>query len=413
MNKKVLLAGILLYLLIIPFFYHSDIKEIYFKSQFLSNGVFNIYSHIASNPEAQLFGQFNYQPLAYFLFGILYIPIKLLAGADFPNWLAMGNNAVETPHLMRYLFLMKLPLIVAFSLTGVYLSKLFEDKKKSNLTLFLWFFNPMSIYVVGLIGQFDIVPVLLSVMALYYAKRKPYLSAILLGLGTALKGFPLFLLPFLVICIEGSFWKRTKVFLTGLVTAFIFIIPFIGDKAFFEAVALSGLTQRMFIPGIPFGFDEKFMIVPGLFLVSLFLAIKYDFGKVKNLYKYFFASMFIISTAVHFHAQWALWYLPLLLIILVKKDNFKKPLYIVASVTLLISYFGYIFLLKDRFLTVGLLSVFDPAVFYLPSPFELVGKFYDPYVLQSIFHTFCLISGLAIAIDIILKSKHDRHPERM
>ena len=403
MNKKILYAGILLYLLLIPFFYHSDIKEIYFKSQFLSQGVFNIYSHLTGSAETGLFGPFNYQPFTYFLFGLLYIPVKLLAGPDLAGWLAMGNNAVEIPHLMRYLFLMKLPLIIVFSITGVYLAKLFQDNKSKDLTLLLWFFNPISIYVVGMIGQFDIIPVLLSVMALFYARKRQYLSASLLGLGAAMKGFPIFLLPFLVILMEGSLIKRIRVFLVGLGSYIIFILPFITNRAFIESAATSGLTQRMFIPGISFGFDEKFLIIPGLFLVLVYIAIYFDLGKVKNLYKYFFGSMFLISAAMHFHAQWALWYLPFMIIILVKDDKFKKPIFLTSIVTLLLSYFAYVILLKDRFLTVGLLSVFDPAVFYLPSPHELVGKFYDPYVLQSVFHTFYLVSGLAIVVKSLFK----------
>jgi hypothetical protein len=293
---------------------------------------------------------------------------------------------------------MKLPFVIAFSVTGVYLAKLFSKDERKNLVLALWFFNPISIYVVGLIGQFDIVPVMLSAMALYYSRKKPYLSAILLGLGTALKGFPLFLLPFLAICIEEKNWKRLKVFVTGLMTAMIFIIPFIADKAFIEAAAVSGLTQRIFIPSISFGFDEKFLIIPAITLALIFVAINRDLGRVKNLYKYFFVSMFIVSAGAHFHAQWALWFLPFALLILVKKLRIEKPFFATAFITLIFSYFGYIFLLKDRYLTVGLLSVFDPAVFYLPSPFEVVGKFYDPYVLQSIFHTFYVVSGAAIAI---------------
>jgi hypothetical protein len=200
---------------------------------------------------------------------------------------------------------------------------------------------------------------------------------------------------------EGSLIKRIKVLLVGLGSYIVFIMPFITNRAFIESAATSGLTQRMFIPGISFGFSENFFIIPGLYLALIYLAINFDLGKVKNLYKYIFASMFLISSAMHFHAQWALWYLPFLLILLIRKARVSLPIFSISSLVLLFSYFGTVFLLNDRFLTFGLLSVFDPAVLYLPSPYEIVGKFYDPYILQSVFHTFYVVSGMVIAFKVL------------
>jgi hypothetical protein len=401
MNKKIIFSGALLYLLIAPFFYHSDIKEIFYKAQFLSQGVINIYSFFSANPKLALFGPFAYQPLTYFVFGILFVPIRFIAGTDFVGWLAMGNDAVGVEHLFRYLLLMKIPVIVFFLLAGTYLARMFNDKKLQRIVLALWFFNPISIYVVGLIGQFDVVPSLLTLMALYYAGKKPTLASVLLGLGAALKSYPILLIPFLAITSKGSWISKLKIIAVGVITYLVFIVPFIGDPSFYQQTALSGLSQRVFIPSISFGFGEGLLIVPALYLGLLLYAINKDWGNERNLLKYFLSTTLLIVASIHFHPQWALWFLPFLLIQLVRNSNYKKAVYKMTIAFMVVGWFGTIFLLNDKFLTWGLFSLLEPAVFFLPTLHDLIKNFYSPLILQSLFHTVFLVSSASIILKTI------------
>ena len=186
--KRSLLVAAFFYFFIAPFFFHPDIKIIYYLSQFFSHGVFNIYQYIAANPDKALLGPFVYPPLSYFVIGLIHPVVNFLAGPGFTPWLGMGNDAVDVAGIFRYLFLIKTPLILALLATGWALSKV---STRRNL-LWIWFFNPVTIYVVGFMGQIDILPVMLTVFALLLAKPKPFLAAVLLGLGGALKTYPPF-----------------------------------------------------------------------------------------------------------------------------------------------------------------------------------------------------------------------------
>ena len=105
-NKRIYAYAAFFYIFIIPLFFHPDIKTIFYQSQFLSTGVLDIYSYLAQNPEKAILGPFVYPPLAYFLMGLLYFPVKLLAGGGFTQWLAMGNDAVGVTDIFQYLFAM-------------------------------------------------------------------------------------------------------------------------------------------------------------------------------------------------------------------------------------------------------------------------------------------------------------------
>src|SRR3989304_1130596 len=193
-KKQIFVLAAFTYLFLAPFTFHPDIKTIFYQSQFLSKGVLNIYSFFATHPEKAFLGNFVYPHLAYFIFGVLFIPVKLIAGSGFIEWLSLGNDAVAVPHIFQYLFAIKLPIIFLHFLTGFLLLKFFEKEKDQKLAMLLWFFNPISLYTIAFMGQIDGVAVLLTVLALILARRKSAYSLIFLGLAAAIKTYPILLL---------------------------------------------------------------------------------------------------------------------------------------------------------------------------------------------------------------------------
>ena len=132
----------------------------------------------------------------------------------------MGNDAVDVAGIFRYLFLIKTPLILALLATGW--SPL-QGVYPAQPTL-IWFFNPVTIYVVGFMGQIDILPVMLTVFALLLAKPKPFLAAVLLGLEEPSRHT--LLLPFLALLSTTNFKRSALIFLAGLVPYLLIIAPF-------------------------------------------------------------------------------------------------------------------------------------------------------------------------------------------
>lgn len=386
--RSIFAAAAFFYLFLAPFFFHPDLKIIFYLSQFLSQGVFDIYGFIAENQDKALLGPFVYPPLTYFLFGILFIPVKLLAGSGFASWLAMGNDAVSVPHIFRYLFAMKLPLISVHLITGYFLTKLVEDKKDKLLVLTLWFFNPISIYVVGLMGQFDGIPTLLLLLALIWAGKNAVTSSLFLGLGAALKSFPLLFLPFLAIL--GKSWRRRlAIGLPGIIVFSLFILPFARTPAFYQNALASGLSQRIFQPNIGLGFGEQLLLVPAALILLFLLALTRD-RAVRKLFNFFLAVPLIILIGSHFHPQWAVWSLPFLVVAVVRQRTWF------AATLFFIGWIGTILFFDDKFLTWGLFSPMDPGVLFLPTIASLAKRFTDPLLIQSLFHT--LMSAAAVFI---------------
>lgn len=391
-KKQIFVLAAFTYLFLAPFTYHPDIKTIFYQSQFLSQGIFNIYSFFAANPEKAFLGPFVYPPLAFFTFGLLFIPVKMIAGSGFVDWLGMGNDAVGVTHIFQYLFVLKLPVIIAHFITAFVMMKFIDGEKKQKIALSLWFFNPISLYTVGFMGQIDSFAVLLTVLALLLAKKKSIYATVLLGLGAAFKTYPLLVLPFLAIYSGKTWSKKLLSFALGFGTYLLFILPFITTPAFYSSTFVSGLSQRLFELKLYLGFGENILIVPALLIILFLFAVSKRIENINQLSNFFLAVFFVTVTSVHFHPQWALWFLPFLIISFIY--NAKDSSVWIALTLLFLGWLGNILLFDDKFLSWGILSPIDPGILFLPTLSELLHRFFDPLLLQSIFHTIMLASGV-------------------
>jgi len=404
MTKKIIFSASFFYFFIIPFFFHPDIKTIFYQSHFLSEGVVNVFQYFSDNPEKAFLGSFVYPPLTYFVHGIIYPTLKVIGGSGFSEWLAMGNDAVGVQSIFRYLFLVKIFNVFALLASGVMLSRIINDKKKADIALVFLFFNPISIYVVGLMGQFDVIPALLTLVALYFSKDRPIRASVFLGLAAAMKTYPLLLLPFLAILGSKKLFEQIKIATVGALSYLIFIIPFLGTPAFFGNTLVSGLSLRLFELGFDLGRGFHLPLIP-LLLASLFIyAWRGHKGKVDQLYKYFFAVTFIVVAGVDFHPQWGMWFIPFLSIIVARKIN--KKLFLAALLVLMIAWLGKIALFNDRFLTWGLFSVLDPGVLFLPSPYELVIDKVNPEIIQNMMRGLFAMTGGFLIIKLFNNAKN-------
>lgn len=398
---RIFVAAIFLRLFLAPFFFHPDNKTIFYNSHFLSERIINIYEFLGQNPAKANLGNFPYPWLTYLVCGVYYLPLKFILGSGFTRWLSMGNDAVAIPEIFRYLFAMKLPLILFESLIGVLLMKLIADEDKRERALLFWFFNPANLYAVVFMGQFDIIPAFLTVLALYLTivRKKTGWGAIALGIGGALKTYPLLFLPFLVLLATKNWRQRLKLAILGLIPYGLFVFPFLGNVYFRQSSFVSGLSQRMFLLNLSIGFEEQILLVL-LGLVFLVFLADWRAGK-QNLTSYFLTIPLIILAGSHFHPQWLLWAMPFLALLVGKEKRLFLP-----AIILLAGWLGVVLLFDDKFLTWGLVSPFDPGVFFLPPSRELVQGVFSPALLQSICHT--LFSAAAVWISVlVLSGKQD------
>lgn len=349
-TNRLLLLALFVYLALLPWFFHPDLKVIFSLASKLSTGVVDIYGYVAANPTQSTTGPFVYPPLAYFILGTLYLPLRLVAGSDFMPWLFSGNTNVVIPNIFLFITLLKLP----FLCLHLVIAKMLYDYSHNTKAVIFWLFNPLSLYVVAIVGQIDLLAILATVVSLKTYKFKPITSVIALGLGAAIKSFPLLLLPFLILYLSHSWPRRVGYLMLGLATYLLFIVPFLRQPAFFDHTFTSGLTQRLFslhLPGL------ALPAVPMALLV-VWLSLAFS-NRRPALHLVFLSVLLIVVASLQLHPQWLLWALPFLSLVTLRWR------------LLSLGYIGFgllqIFIIPDNFLTVNLIAPLLPAVLELPT----------------------------------------------
>lgn len=396
--RKLLILATLLRLLVMPFYFHPDIKTYHFQASFLKLGVGDIYSYLESHrTQLPLKEEFVYFPLTYFFLGAYQLLISPLLGNDFDNWLQNASaSANEQVGVYRYLLLLKLPYLILDILIALMLTLFFASLASQKRIFTLWLFNPLTIILIYGFSNVDIVPVALTVVSLLLAKNNRLIwSGLLLGLAASFKAYPLLFLPFLFIY-APTLKQKVGLLVAALGVFSLVLLPFAKSVAFQQAALVSGLTTRIVFPGLSIGFGQTLMAsVMSMFgLVVVGLLSKPSWQK---LWAYYLAILLLLISFIHFHIQWLLWLMPLVVLLTVMKERLGLVAWLLIAIAFVIPV-----LLEDRAMSVGLLSAVNSLYNLVPTPFALVQKLHDPYVVMSVLHSM-LAGGSLVLIWQILK----------
>ncbi len=367
-----------------PFFYHPDLKSQHFHFQFFPKGVSNIYEYISKNKENLGYKDtFNYLPLTYYTFGFSQAITKPFLDNGFYLWLNdWGENRNNHVNIMYYMFLLKIPYLVLDIGLGILLFKIFK-----NLKLFyFWLFNPISIYLIYVLGNFDILPTFLTVLSFYFLKKqKLFFSYLSIGIAIALKIYPAIFVPFLFFYNPKNIRKHLKYFYFSLIPIVLTVLPFITQTSFINSFLGSGLTQKIL--------DYKMFTIPVFPLFYLLILINYLFSKSKFKFEIASTQMFLIFIGlVKFHPQWILWFFPFVLITFINSKIINKSFLILFFILI----FTYIFLFDDNFLFWGHLIPIYPLFADLTSPFQLIRQRFliNPIFIQQQIHQILLFLAI-------------------
>ena len=167
---ELILSVLVLRLVIAAFFYHPDIKSQYYHAAFFKTGIINIYEFLQFNRTRLPYSDtFNYPPLTYIFLGSWQTLSSVISGPGLDDWLSdWSDRHLYNPDLFFYLLLLKLPYFIADFLILKLLISLVSPPRRYPLAL-LWLFNPVSLYAIYAVGQFDIIPALMTVAALTLA----------------------------------------------------------------------------------------------------------------------------------------------------------------------------------------------------------------------------------------------------
>lgn len=376
--------ALLFRLLIMPFFYHPDIKSQHYHFQFFSKGVFNIYNYIDKNKQDLGYKDtFNYLPLTYYTFGLTQGISKPLLGDSFYYWINdWGENRNDHVDMYYYMFVLKLPyLFLDFSIAFL-LFKLYKNKK---IFLF-WLFNPISIYLIYILGNFDVFPAFLTLLSFYYIRKDNFFYSYLsIAVAIALKVYPLIFFPFIFFYNKKAFFRNIKYSLLASLPIGLSILPFLFQSLFLSSFLGSGLTQKIL--------EFKLLNISLFPFLYLLVFLSYFYSKSKYRFEVALTQIFFIFIGlVAFHPQWIMWFFPFLVVIFARA-SLKGKLFLITYFLLI---FSYIFLFDDNFLFWGHLTPIDSAFSQLTSPFQLIKlrTSIDPVSLQKNIHNLLMSLGV-------------------
>jgi len=388
--KKLLILAITLRLLVAGFLFHPDIKTYNFQASFLKKGVINIYSFLVANKKTlPLKEEFVYFPLTYFAVGGYQALVSPILGNRFDSWLqdAGANSVVANPQIFKYLLVLKFPYLVLDIAIAFILLGYFADRKKREKVFVIWLFNPLTIFLIYVFSNIDLFPVVLTLLAFWFAKKERLLPASLfLGLAACFKLYPLLFLPFLFLAGKGL-KEKLVITLAPVALLGLTILP-VFSPAFVQSALISGLTTRVLNPG--------FVIVATALFFYAWLIEKKIY-----LFNYWLIFLLLIFSFANFHITWLLWMAPFLVIWAVEKPLLFKPIFLLSLIAVLIPLFY-----EDRSMTISLFRIYSTWYDLLPTPFVVLQKFYDPYSLVNVLHSALAGGTLVVGYKILKGENH-------
>lgn len=391
--KYLFLLAILIRLLVIPFFFHPDIRVYHFQSSFLQRGVFDIYTYLNNNKTTLPFKEeFVYFPLTYFFLGAYQALVLPFLGSQFTSWL----NGGPTHYLFRYLFILKIPYLFADLLIAQLLYRYFDNKETKKFALITWLFNPFSIILIYIFSNIDVIPVLFSVWSLYLIKKNKGLSAgIALAIGAGFKAYPILLLPALLLTNESCL-KQIKNMFWSIVLFIAILLPF-WNESFIRSSFSSGLTNKFFEYGIDVGLIRR---IPYFIIIYMVVFAFIYFKRKKDQWLFYLVTTLMTVVSINYHIQWLLWFTPFLVILLV---NYRK--YLVFTILILFTGFLIPLLLNDRYMSVSLLAPISELFNQVSFPYIFLAKYINPYRTQSILRNVLFILSLLLTVKTIAYEK--------
>jgi Gpi18-like mannosyltransferase len=156
----------------------------------------------------------------------------------------------------------KAPIIICDLLVGLFIYQIVKELYNdlwAKRAFILWFLNPFVILIGSMMGQFDVLPALMTVVALYFAIKERYLLVgMALGFGTLLKVYPAFFVIFYFALIVLMNWKKGAPWISkhgvrqvislaaGCAISLLAVIPFFLSSNGFMDVILRRTDYQQF-----------------------------------------------------------------------------------------------------------------------------------------------------------------------
>lgn len=378
--------------------YHPDLQALNFAGKIIASGnVLNLYDYPSSLEEGDPLKdsqKFTYPPLIYLFWGGYHVLINFIFNSSDIDQLNL-NTAANFGNLVFnvYLLILKIPYLIFDLGVGLILYKMLKSQKEKILALGLWLFNPINLYATYLMAQHDIMPTLFIVLSAYLISvSKWHKAALCIGLGIALKLFPIFLaLPILIVA-STHLIRLNMVFL--MVTPYILsILPYLHSVNFRVYSLFASQSAKSLYAQIPVSGGQSILLFPGVLLLFYLILLELKNISKEFIWKYYLIILLLFYIFTHFHPQWLIWVTPFLILELINNGfkNWLAQLLILGSWTFSLFFF-------DPSLTIGLFSPLLPYLKDLPSIWVMMGISIDYNFSRSILQTIFACSAIFLII---------------
>ncbi len=360
---KIFILGILLRLILMPWFAHGDIIAVHRRVETIICGNRSLlsYSAIGVHFMESLFAKI-YSP---------FVNCSMLSGIQ--------ESYYNAPFINRMLFFFKLPYLL-FEIGYWYLMWIFakdKDIKWRKIFAYLLAFNPVVIFAVYIFGRFEAYNLFLSAAILYLFKKyenqkldfkKIFLLTILFAVLLLFRKSYAIIFPALLLAFGFPKLKSLYAIFISIAGYFLFkLFNFVSGHGFDLTKEIDWLktgthTQYFFDAKIYLGngrFIYLFFLVLGLvFLWWLFNRKKLlELGRVEVFSLFSFLLFMTYFTTSTFHPHYFSWVIPFLLVLIIK----KKDKILLKSFYLIIPFYILYFLNWGPHITFGLLFPISPA----------------------------------------------------
>ena len=274
---------------------------------------------------------FNYQPLAYLIPSVIYLPFRSLVINTADKMINVNWDWLRQRNIYWPLLVYKLPMILADLAIVFLLPKLFEEKKKKRLSQILWLFNPLSIYVSSMMGQVDIIIALFLLLALINLKNKRNFKAVVwVALSALIKPIGLILFPIMAV---NEFQKKNnwidfiKTGFLGFLVYSVGVAIYISSPAYRYFALFADQIGKSTFAGISVASGT---VIPWFFIIYIIGLFMFWKRKVNS---ETIVGVALLTSLVftHFHPQWLIWVMPWMIYESIKKDELIFYLGMVAA----------------------------------------------------------------------------------
>ena len=402
LGKNIFLTGVLIRFIVMPFFMHVDMTSGLWVPYMMYNHDLLYY---ASDPDASfhLINQIFHLPfmmMSKIWFTDLY---KLWEAFPYTYNLEAVYRLANLDSIYRLLFANKIFYVLADTFFIVLLIKILKKSGKMRNALWLWALNPVTIYVVYMIGRFELYALVFMLLTVYFfRKEKKIAGAVCLGIAAAFRQYPIMIFPIALLLLSRNLKDFIKYSILMAVPVIIYNFAH-NFPAHYLDIAVKSPTKVLTNDqhsNMLFNYKIGGLVLfPFAYFLLLLTTWKNPAGTVKNFPLFAFVFFNVLYAFGTLEPQYYMWFIPFLIIMYA-----EKQIRLEEVITFFILYFLIVLQWDRDFSTYLALPLYPDLFYYLPAPERIINEYYPASIINQLATSFFIALNIFWAVRTIYRT---------